>query len=136
MADLNKLADLQNVNVTANKTLAAADQGIVQDVNATGITITLPATAPGLVFYIRNKVRIGAGTLPVGAVQNKQLVTVRPQAADGFTGNGFTPAVNKAALNTAATSQVGDYIKVTGTGTAGVGAWIIEEASGIWAREA
>jgi len=136
MADLNKLADLQNVNVTANKTLAAADQGIVQDVNATGITITLPATAVGLVFYIRNKIRIGTGTLPIGAVQNKNLVTVRSIAADGFTGNGFTPAVNKAALNTAATAQVGDYLKVTGTGVTGAGAWIIEEASGTWAREA
>lgn len=137
MADLNKLADLQHVRVTGNKTLTAADQGIVQDVVVDGVIITLPSTAADLEFYVANRGRIGSGTLPDGAVQNKSVaVAVSPAAADGFTGNGFTPVINKDAINTKATSQVGDYIRIAGTGTAGVTAWYILEASGTWAREA
>lgn len=136
MADLNKLNDLQSVIVTTNKTLTAADQGIVQDVAVDGVIITLPSTAADLEFYIRNKGRVAANT-PTGAVQNKAVaVAVSPAAADGFTGNGFTPVVNKDAINTKATASVGDYIRIAGTGTAGVTGWYILEASGTWAREA
>lgn len=137
MADLNKFGDLQNVVVTSNKTLTAADQGIVQDVAVDALTITLPSTSAGLTFIIRNRGRVGSGTLPAGAVQSKSVaVSVSPAAADAIAGNGFTAAVNKDAINTKATAQVGDYIKLTGTGTAGVTAWQLEEVSGIWAREA
>ena len=125
-----------SVDVTGNKTLAATDQGIVQNVIADAAVITLPSTANGLCFTIRNggvKVTNGpAGTGSNGTV----LVAVSPAAADAIAGNGFTATVNKDALNTKATSQVGDEITIVGTGTAGVTAWQTQECIGIWAREA
>ena len=138
MADLNKFADLGNVIITANKTLAPADQGIVQDV-AVDSVITLPsaaATPAGTTFIVRNRGRIGAA-LPAGAVANKTAqITVAPNAADGVVGNGITPAVNKGVINTKATNQVGDYVKLVNTGVAGATAWQLEEVAGIWARVA
>jgi hypothetical protein len=125
-----------SVDVSTNKTLVAADSGIVQNVVADGITITLPSTALGLEYIVRNggaKVNSGG---PAGAVSDGSvLVTVAPAAADGFTGNGFTAAVNKAALNTKATSNVGDEIRFSGTGTAGVTGWVLGAVKGIWARQ-
>jgi len=125
-----------SVDVSTNKTLVAADSGIVQNVVADGITITLPSTALGLEYIVRNggaKVNSGG---PAGAVSDGSvLVTVAPAAADGFTGNGFTAAVNKSALNTKATSNVGDEIRFSGTGTAGVTGWVLGAVKGIWARQ-
>lgn len=124
-----------SVDVSTNKTLTAADSGIVQNVVADGITITLPSTALGLEFTVRNggaKVNSGG---PAGAVSDGSvLVTVAPAAADGFTGNGFTATINKAALNTKATSNVGDEIRFSGTGTAGVTAWVLGAVKGVWVR--
>lgn len=122
-----------SVDVSTNKTLTAADSGIVQNVVADGITITLPATLQAY-FIIRNGGLKATGG-PAGAVSDASiLVTVAPNAADGFTGNGFTATVNKAALNTKSTSKVGDEIHVRGTGTTGVTGWIIERVFGTWAR--
>lgn len=125
----------QSVNVTSNKTLTLADQGIVQNVQADGITITLPSTTAGAVFTIRNGgVPVTNG--PTGTGSNKSLlVTVAPAAADALAGNGFTAVVNKAALNTKVTALVGDEITVQGSGTAGVTAWSFDEVVGIWARQ-
>lgn len=126
----------QYVDVTGNKTLAAADSGIVQNVVTDGITITLPATAAGASFIIRNGGDNPAGT-PAGAVADgSTIVTVAPNASDGITGNGFTAAVNKAAINTKATSRVGDEIFLRGTGTTGVTAWVVEGVKGTWVRQA
>lgn len=134
MAQLND--GRQSVNVSTNKTLTAADSGIVQNVIADAITITLPATANGLNFVVRNGgapiTNAPAGTGIDGSV----LVKVSPVAADGITGNGFTAAVNKAAQNTKATAKVGDEITLEGTGTTGVTAWNFVYAKGTWAREA
>lgn len=124
------------VNVTGNKTLTAADCGIVQNVVADGAVISLPATADGLVFIIRNGGDNPTGT-PAGAVSDGSCgVSVSPVAADGITGNGFTATVNKDAINTKATSVVGDEIKLVGNGTTGVTAYTIDYVKGIWAREA
>jgi hypothetical protein len=125
-----------SVDVSTNKTLAAADSGIVQNVVADGITITLPATTAAGNFIIRN-----GGLKPSGAANGAVssgtvLVTVAPNAADGITGNGFTATVNKAALNTKATSMVGDELRLRGTGTTGVTGWVVESAIGTWARQA
>lgn len=126
----------QSVDVSTNKTLTAADCGIVQNVIADGITITLPATANGLSFTVRNGgAKVGSaayGTAADGSV----LVKVSPVAADGFTGLGFTATVNKAAQNTKATSKIGDEISFDGNGTTGVTAWTITSCKGTWAREA
>lgn len=126
----------QSVDVTTNKTLTAADQGIVQNVRADAIVITLPATAAGSCFVIRNGgVQVSGG--PTGTGSDGQiLVAVSPAAADAIAGNGFTAAVNKDALNTKATAQVGDEITVIGSGAAGVAAWNMREVIGVWAREA
>jgi len=126
----------QSVDVSANKTLTAADQGIVQNVVADGIVITLPSTAAGLSFTVRNGgVKVTNGAAGTGA-NGTVLVAVSPAAADAIAGNGFTAAVNKDALNTKATSTVGDEITVVGSGTTGVTAWSIAELVGTWAREA
>lgn len=108
------------VAVTGNKTLAAADCGIVQVVDKDALTVTLPATAAGLWYRIENGVADGGA-----------LVSVAPQAADLIAGNGFTALANKAAQNTKATAKKGDYITLV----AGAGGWVITEAVGIWARQ-
>lgn len=126
----------QYVDVTSNKTLAATDAGVVQNVIVDGITVTLPATANGLSFTVRNGGAKPAGA-PSGATSDGTvLVTVAPVSADGFTGNGFTAAVNKAALNTKVTSKVGDEITFDGNGTTGVTAWVFSSVKGIWNRAA
>ena len=123
------------VNVSTNKTLAATDAGMIQNVIADAITITLPSTALGLSFIVRNGGAKIASSGPAGAVSDGSvLVTVAPAAADGISGNSFTATVNKAALNTKATSKVGDFIKLIGTGTTGVTGWFIQELAGTWVR--
>jgi hypothetical protein len=121
-------------NIDTNKTLTLADCGAVQNVIADGLTITLPATSAGATFTIRNggvpaSSSVGAGT----GNDASALVTVQPNAADKIQGLAFTAADNKAALNTKATSKVGDYIKLVGDGIDG---WNVIEARGIWARAA
>ncbi len=123
-------------NIDTSKTLAVADNGIVQNVIADAITITLPATVVGMCFTIRNggvpaSSSVGAGTGSDGTV----LVTVAPNASDQINGLNFSGADNKAALNTKATAKVGDFITLVADGTAGVG-WQVLFARGIWARQA
>lgn len=120
----------------ASKVLTAADEGLVQNVTVDGITITLPATAAGASYTIRNGGAAPSGG-PAGATSDQSVaVTVAPNSADGFTGNGFTAATNKAAINTKATAQVGDEIRVLGSGTTGVTGWNFSEVKGTWARQA
>lgn len=101
-------------------TLTAADSGVVQNITAsTGtVVVTVPSTANGLTFLVRN--------------QGGATVQVTPQAADGFTGNGYTATVNKHIQSTTS----GDTVVVGGTGTAGVTAYIVREVSGSWTRQA
>ena len=121
------------VNVTENKTLAIEDQGYVQNVITDAITITLPSTVVGYSYNVRNGGDAPSGA-PAGAVADGSvLVTVSPAALDLIAGNGFTAADDKDALNTKATSQVGDEISILGNGTTG---WNISEIRGIWARQA
>lgn len=126
----------QAIDVNANKTLVAADQGIVQNVIADAIVVTLPSTAAGLNFTVRNG-GVPKTSGPAGSGDNGSvLVAVSPAAADGISGNGFTAAVNKDALNTKLTANVGDEISLLASGTAGVAAWNVRHALGTWAREA
>jgi|GEM_PF-4996357 len=127
------------VNVTENKSLVAADAGIVQNVIADGITVTLPTSAAatvGAAFTVRNG---GAAVAngPVGTGANGTvLVKLAPVAADGISGAGFTAAVNKAAQNTKATARVGDEMTVIGSGVTSAAAWFVQKHLGVWAREA
>lgn len=124
------------VDVTENKTLAATDSGIVQNVITDAITITLPATAANLCYSIRNGGVPKSGA-PAGTGDDFScLVTVAPNSADGVSGLAFTAATNKAILNTKATARVGDELRIIGSGTTGVTAWQVLSAKGVWARAA
>jgi len=121
------------VNVTENKTLAAVDGGVVQNVITDGITVTLPSTADGLVFTVRNGGDNPSGA-PAGAVSDGSMaVNLSPAAADLITGVLATPVDNKDLINTKATARVGDEVTVAG---GDVNGWNITSIRGIWAREA
>lgn len=125
------------VDVTEAKTLVAADSGIVQNVIADAITITLPSTAANLSYIIRNGGVPASSSVGMGTgADASALVTVAPASADGITGLAFTAATNKAALNTKATSRVGDQIHLLGSGTTGATGWNVVSAKGVWARAA
>lgn len=128
------------VDVTANKTLVAADSGIVQNVVGDNITITLPSTVVGLSFIVRAG-GVLAGQTPGSVQDGAQTLTVAPQAADGITGLGFTATVNKGAQlgATAAAKKafrIGDDLFVVGSGVAGVAGWTVQHAHGAWTRVA
>lgn len=122
-------------SIDTAKTLALADNGVTQNIIADAITITLPATgAAGLYYFkIRNggvpaSSSVGAGT----GSDATCLVTVAPNASDKISGLNFTPADNKAALNTKATAKVGDFITLLSDGVDG---WTVVESRGIWVRQ-
>lgn len=119
-------------NIDTSKTLTLADNGVVQNVIADAITITLPATTAGACFIIRNAGAPKSGAPAGTGDDNSVLVTVSPNASDKIQGLGFSAADDKDALNTKATARVGDYIKLVGDGTDG---WNVLDARGIWTRQ-
>jgi uncharacterized protein YcgI (DUF1989 family) len=132
MANTTGPSGQAQVNITANKTLAATDCGTVQNVVQDGLTITLPAAASGLIFQVRNG-GVAPATGAAGAVSDGTvLVTVAPNGSDVINGLGFVATASKAALNTKATSKVGDMITLVGAS----GNWYINDAHGTWARQA
>lgn len=122
-----------SLDIDTSKTLAITDQGVVQNVIADSIVITLPATVVGYAFTIRNggakKTGAPRGTGDDGSV----LVSVSPNASDLIAGSTWTAADDKDALNTKVTAKVGDEITIVGNGTTG---WNIVSQKGVWAREA
>lgn len=120
-----------SVNVSANKTLALADEGVVQNITVDGLTITLPASAAGLTYVIRN-----AGAAPNGFAAGAQAdgsvgITVTPNGTDTVGGLGFTPAAGKGVQDLIAVAKAGDEICLQ----AGVsGTWVVEYAKGTWTR--
>jgi hypothetical protein len=121
------------VNVTEAKTLAAADTGYVQNVIYANGVVTLPSTAAGLVFTVRN------GGVPVsaslaGSGDDGNLISISPAALDliegGVTG---TATDNKDLQNTAATARIGDEVTLMGGDADG---WNVVSISGVWTREA
>ena len=111
---------LTKVDVTGNKTLAAADGGIVQNVTVDGKVVTLPATAVGDVFIVR------VADFGVG-------VQVAPNSADQIAGLGFTATDNKAAILASDNARAGDFLELVADGAAG---WHVVRASGAWTRAA
>lgn len=119
--------------VTDNKTLTAADSGKIFLIATDAKTITLPATVAGLEFTFINS----------GAAGNN-IITVAPVAADGIAGTVTLAAsvvvldgtVNKALVNTKATSKTGDTAKILGTGVTGTKAYLLTSSTGIWAQGA
>lgn len=123
---LNHHFDRQAALVTGNKTLTAADSGIVQVIKADGVVVTLPATANGLSYTFVNGSRY----------DGEYAFTVAPVAADGVTGNGFTATVNKAIVSAKATSKAKDEFTIQGTGTTGVTGWVFQSVQGTVTRAA
>lgn len=110
----------ESVAVTGAKTLAIADQGVVQDVTPTtaSAVITLPSTVVGYAYTIR-----------VGS-QGK-TVSVSPAALDLIAGNGFTAADDKDLVFT--NQPAGSFVTLIGNGTTG---WNVVGISGTATREA
>lgn len=111
----------KKVAVSISKTLAKADCGIIQDVDTDATVTTLPSTAAGLAFIVRNA---GAD----GAV----LVSISPAAPDKIEGAGLTAADNKDLLNTKATAKKGDFVLLVSDGVDG---YTVAQMVGTWARE-
>lgn len=124
---LNNHFDRVNASVTGNKTVAAVDCGVVQNVTVDGAVITLPSTAAGLTYTFKNG----------GRYDNAVGFAISPAAADGITGGGLaTPVINKDILALKTVSKPGDEITLVGTGSAGTGAWIITNlTTGAFSRE-
>lgn len=120
------------VDVDENKTLTAADAGVVQNVVADGVVVSLPATAAGLTFIVRNGGEPAGATAGSGSNKSAE-VAVSPVAADQLIGNGFTAADNKDAINTKEDSEVGDEVRLVGNGTTG---YVFQDVVGTWEREA
>ena len=99
--------------------LTTAHCGYVNQVAVDAQTITLPATVAGVTFWIMNT-----------AADDASIITIDCDNADKFIGSGLTPADGETIVLTKATSNYGDYVKVT----AHTDGWIITEMVGIWAE--
>lgn len=127
------------LNIDTSKSLVAADSGIVHNVIADAIVLTLPTSAAatvGATFIARNGGVPAVTGMPGSGSNGTVLVKLSPVAADGISGAAFSAAVNKAAQNTKATSVVGDEFQVVGTGLTTAAAWFCQGFKGTWAREA
>ena len=119
--------------LTASKSLDAGDSNKTFLIGTDALVLTLPSTVAGLRYTFMNS----------GADGNN-IITVSPAAADGIAGTvtlagtvvQLDGTVNKDAILTKATGLLGNSITIVGTGNAGIGAWLIESVSGIWARQA
>ena len=119
------------VDVTENKTLAAKDCGVVQNVITDGLNITLPATVAGYNYTVRNggvpKTSAAAGT----GDDFSAIVKVTPNASDYIAGIELTASDADSINNTKATARVGDEITLIADGTNG---WFVNNLKGTWAQ--
>lgn len=123
------------VNVTEAKTLAAEDSGIVQNVIAANVVVTLPATATVGVWTIRDG-GVPETNGPDGAVVSPAYPHVDPNANDtvaGFNVEG-TEADGKYLYTTVADTQIGDEITIANVGATNGG--VVVASKGDWTREA
>lgn len=132
-----QFAGRYGVDVDTNKTLGIADSGLVQNVIATGIVLTLPATATQGSW----SVQVGGVPItnaPVGAITGskaQQLVQISPNASDKIQGGpDGTATDDKDMILTKALSKVGDFMVVQNTGETNGG--LVIAYKGAWAREA
>lgn len=123
------------VDVTEAKTLAAQDSGVVQNVTAASVTVTLPATATVGTFTVRDG-GVASTNGPAGAIVGPALPKVDPNASDtvaGFDVEG-TEADGKYLYNTEANgAQPGDEITIMNGATNG---GVVVASRGDWLREA
>lgn len=121
------------IDVTENKTLAAEDSGLVQNVTVASVVCTLPATATVGTWVIRDGgVKVSGG--PAGAVVTPAIPTVDPNASDTVAGLNVegTEADGKYLQNTG--GKIGDEIQITNGPTNG--GYISRPVIGDWLREA
>jgi hypothetical protein len=121
------------LNIDTSKTLAATDSGIVQNVIADAVVITLPASAStnvGQTHIVRNGGAKPTGT-PTGAVSDGSVgIVVTPASGDGVTGGAWTAAINKGVTFTKSTSRVGDEVSLVAGGANTAAAWQVERMLG------
>ena len=123
------------VSVTEAKTLTAAVSGIVQNVTAANVVVTLPATATVGRWTIRDggvKATGGAN----GAIVAPAFPKVDPNASDtvaGFNVSG-TSADGKYLYTSTSAGREGNEITIMNTGATDGG--IVTDAKGDWLREA
>lgn len=130
------------IDVSATKTLSAAEMGWVQNVITDGLTITLPASATvlaGATVTLRNGgVAVSGG--PAGTGSNGQIgFILTPASGDGITGNGFTAATDKGITYVKASGNVGDEILLSAGGANTAKAWNVVSVKGklaAWTRTA
>ena len=119
--------------ITADTTLGANQAGQDFNVATDALTITLPqitADTIGMEFLFRN----------TGADANN-IITISPNATDSVNGTIANAAADSVAggvvdkdwINTKATSNKGDFVKLRAVSTT---AWYIIDGVGIWASEA
>lgn len=133
MSNDNMLLKRPQVTVTASTTLDETSFGKDYNVGTDALVITLPAVSTnniGAEFTFRN----------IGAAGNN-IITLSPNASDKIVGTITTAAAdvtltgtaNKDLINTKATSKAGDFVKLRAVAA---NTWYIEQAVGVWAREA
>lgn len=123
------------VNVTENKTLAAEDSGLVQNVTVASVVLTAPAVATQGAWIIRDGgVKTTGG--PAGAIVSPSRPTLDVNASDTLAGLNVegTEADGKYVQVPAATAQPGDEITIVNTGATN-GGLIALPVKGDWQRE-
>lgn len=126
------------INVTENKTLTAAESGLVQNVTVANVTVTIPATATQGEWTIRDGgVKTPNG--PAGAIASPAYPKVDPNASDTIAGfNVSGTAADGKYLYTATSGTLqgreGDEVTVQNTGATDGG--VVISAKGDWLREA
>jgi len=119
--------------ITASTTLTEADAGKSFNIATDALVVTLPlieADSIGMEFTFRN----------TGADGNN-IITLSPASADGINGTIANAAadsvasgvVNKDLINTKATANNGDWVKLRAVSTT---KWYIEGGVGIWVSQA
>lgn len=123
------------INVTENKTLTAAESGLVQNVTVANITVTYPATATQGVWTVRDG-GVKSANGPAGAISTPAFPKVDPDNADTFAGFNVsgTAADGKYLYTAANTGREGDEVTIANTGATNGG--LVVSSKGDWLREA
>ena len=89
--------------------------------NTTDVVFTLPSIAIGNVYTFVNTAADGGNNL-----------TISPNSSDGILYLGSLTD-NKAVINTASTSKVGDYVTIASLNSTVF--WTVVDVQGVWAKE-
>lgn len=118
----------ESVDVSANKTLAATDQGYVQNVIVDELVVTMPAVAVGSEYVVRVGGVPAGGPVGSGSNGSITLLTIAVNASDLVAGLGSagTDADGLKIEN----ANVGDFVRLVGAANG----WQIAEAKGAWVQ--